>query len=92
MVLRLFPVSGPADHHSVVLQTSQSSNLDQVGRPISQIGGDDHLREALHLLCLHQLTQRLQRGKHKTVRVKNRDCVHVFVDTVRAVLEIRGRT
>lgn len=59
MVLRLFPVSGPADHHSVVLQTSQSSNLDQVGRPVSQIGGDDHLREALHLLGLHQLPQRL---------------------------------
>lgn len=60
MVLGLFPVSGPADHHSVVLQTSKPPNLDQVGRPISQVGGDDHLREALHLLCLHQLTQRLQ--------------------------------
>lgn len=56
---------GPADHHSVVLQTSQSSNLDQVGCPVSQIGGDDHLREALHFLCLHQLPQRLQINRER---------------------------
>lgn len=65
VVLRLFPVSRPADHHSVVLQTSQPSNLDQVRRPISQIGGDDDLREALHLLCLHQPTQSLQIHKEE---------------------------
>ncbi|TNN48748.1 hypothetical protein EYF80_041052 [Liparis tanakae] len=53
-------VPGPADQHGVVLQTSEASPLDQVGRPVSQIGGDDHLRETLHLLRLHQLTQRLR--------------------------------
>lgn len=50
----------PADHHSVVLQTAQASSLNQMGRPIPQIRGDHHLREALHLLCLHQFTQSLQ--------------------------------
>lgn len=56
VTLRLFPVSGPADHYGVVLETSEPTNLDQMGRPVSQIGGDDHLRKAFHLLCLHQFT------------------------------------
>lgn len=77
VVVGLFPVTRPADHHSVVLETSQTSNLNQVGRPISQIGGDDHLREALHLLCLHQLTQRLQ--THKRVRAVIRDAAKTVI-------------
>lgn len=70
VVFRLSPVLRPADHHSVVLQTPQTPSLNQMGCPIPEIRGDDHLREALHPLCLHQFTQRLQeiREKDEVVR------------------------
>lgn len=64
VALGLLPVLRPAHHHSIVLQTPKSSNLDQVWCPISHVGGDDHLRETFHPLCLHQLTQRLQTKMH----------------------------
>lgn len=60
VVVRLSPVVGPADHDGVVLQTPQAPCLNQMGCPVPEIRGDHHLRKALHPLCLHQFTQRLQ--------------------------------
>lgn len=60
MVFRLSPVVRPADHHGVVLQTPQAPSLNQMGCAVPEIRGNHHLREALHPLCLHQFTQRLQ--------------------------------
>lgn len=71
VVIWLSPFVWPADHHGVVLQTPQASSLNQVGRPVPQIRGDDHLREALHPLCLHQFTQSLQVSREEDEMMKN---------------------
>ena len=54
VVFLLPPVAGPADEHGVVLQTPEAPRLNQVGHAITQVGGDHHLAEAFHFLCLHQ--------------------------------------
>lgn len=59
MILGLFPVAWPAGQNGVVLKTTQPSGLDQVWCGVPHVGGDDNLTEALHLLRLHQLPQRL---------------------------------
>lgn len=66
MVLVLLPVLGIIDDQSVVAQASESSSLDEMRGGLAQVGGDHHLTEALNLLRLHQLPQRL-RGKSRDI-------------------------
>lgn len=71
VVFWLSPVVWPADHHGVVLQTPQAPSLNQMRRSIPQVRGDHHLSEALHFLCLHQFTQRLQVIREEDEMTKN---------------------
>lgn len=61
VLVSLLPVAGPRHQHSVVFQASQPTGLEEVGGGVTQVGGHGHLTEALHLLSLHQFTQRLER-------------------------------
>lgn len=60
VLLALLPIAWPADQDGVVLEAAQPTGLDQVRGGVTQVGGDHHLAEALHLLALHQLLHRLQ--------------------------------
>lgn len=92
MVFWLSPAVRPADHHGVVLQTPQAPSLNQMGCPVPQIRGDHHLREALHPLCLHQFTQRLQEIReedqvmkkliHRREEAHKRQCVTSYQSPV----------
>lgn len=59
VIVVLLPVARPGHQHGVVLQAPEATGLEQVGGGVAEVGGDGHLTEALHLLRLHQFTQRL---------------------------------
>lgn len=63
VLVALLPVARPGHQHGVVFQASEPADLEQVGGGVTQVGGDGHLTEALHLLRLHQFTQRLDGGR-----------------------------
>lgn len=91
VIICLLPVARPGDQNGIVFQAPQPAGLEQMGRGVTEVGGYGHLAEALHLLGLHQFTQRLEGSAEKINATKKQGRILIFtiVNVMQHLQELR---